>query len=105
MQDAGYEVPRNLLPRTPMNDLAAHPAACTIAYFHHQLFSSGEHGNQTKMRPTWDALYAANADVVLNGHHHDYERFAPQTQAGRQTQQEASGSSWSVRGVARTTAS
>lgn len=63
-------------------DLAAHPNACTLAYFHHPLFSSGEHGNQTKMRATWDALYAAGADVVLNGHDHDYERFAPQNPAG-----------------------
>jgi 3',5'-cyclic AMP phosphodiesterase CpdA len=64
------------------NDLGANPKACTLAYFHHPLFSSGEHGNQTKMRPTWDALYAANADVVLNGHDHSYERFAPQTPSG-----------------------
>jgi 3',5'-cyclic AMP phosphodiesterase CpdA len=63
-------------------DLAANPKSCTLAYFHHPLFSSGEHGNQTKMRPTWDALYAANADVVLNGHDHHYERFAPQSPSG-----------------------
>ena len=63
-------------------DLAANPNACTLAYFHHPLFSSGEHGNQTKMRPTWDALYAANAEVVLNGHDHSYERFAPQRPDG-----------------------
>ncbi len=63
-------------------DLAANPRACTVAYFHHPLFSSGEHGNDTKMRPTWDALYSANADVVLNGHDHDYERFAPQSPSG-----------------------
>ncbi len=64
------------------NDQAANPKACTAAYWHHPLFSSGEHGNNTKMRPTWDALYAANADVVLNGHDHDYERFAPQSPSG-----------------------
>jgi calcineurin-like phosphoesterase family protein len=64
------------------NDLAANPADCTLAYFHHPLFSSGEHGNQTKMGPTWDALYAANADVVVNGHDHHYERFAPQRPDG-----------------------
>ena len=64
------------------NDLAAHPKACTAAYWHHPLFSSGGHGNQTKMKPAWDALYAANADVVLNGHDHDYERFAPQNPSG-----------------------
>jgi hypothetical protein len=62
---------------------------CTLAYFHHPLFSSGDHGNQTKMRPTWNALYAANADVVVNGHDHSYERFAPQRPDG--TRDEARG--------------
>jgi hypothetical protein len=65
------------------NDLAANPTRCTLAYFHHPLFSSGsEHGNDPKMRPSWDALYAAGAEVVLNGHDHDYERFGPQTPDG-----------------------
>ena len=39
-------------------------------------------GNQTKMTPSWDALYAANADVVVSGHDHLYERFAPQSPSG-----------------------
>lgn len=64
------------------NDLAAHTNACTLAYFHHPLFSSGDHGNQTQVKPLWDALYSANADVVLNGHDHSYERFAPQNPSG-----------------------
>ncbi len=56
---------------------------CTLAYFHHPLFSSGsEHGNQPKVRPIWNALYAASADVVVSGHDHDYERFAPQRPDG-----------------------
>jgi hypothetical protein len=63
-------------------DLAANPRKCTLAYFHHPLFSSGRNGNKTKMRPTWGALYAANADVVVNGHDHNYERFAPQRPDG-----------------------
>jgi acid phosphatase type 7 len=64
-------------------DLAANPKACTLAYFHHPLFNSGaEHGNAPKMRPSWDALYAAGAEAVLNGHEHTYERFAPQTPGG-----------------------
>ena len=64
-------------------DLAANPNnRCTLAYFHHPLFSSGEHGNQTKMTATWEALYEANTDVVVNGHDHDYERFAPQRPDG-----------------------
>jgi acid phosphatase type 7 len=61
------------------NDLAAHPSACTLAYWHHPRFSSGEHGNNPAVGPLWNALYQAGADVVLNGHDHDYERFAPQT--------------------------
>ena len=63
-------------------DLAANPTTCTAAYFNHPLFSSGRHGNQAKVRPIWEALYAANADVVVNGRDHDYERFAPQDPGG-----------------------
>lgn len=65
------------------SDLAANTKTCTLAYWHHPRFSSGlEHGNDTSVQPFWDALYAANADVVLSGHDHDYERFAPQTPTG-----------------------
>jgi acid phosphatase type 7 len=65
-------------------DLAQHNVACTLAYFHKPLFSSGgKHGNDPQMKPLWDALYAANADVVINGHDHDYERFAPQDPDGK----------------------
>lgn len=62
------------------SDLTAHPAACTLAYFHKPLFSSGgAHGNYLDVKPLWQALYDGNADVVVSGHDHDYERFAPQT--------------------------
>jgi hypothetical protein len=65
-------------------DLTVHPAKCTLAYWHKPLFSSGAaHGNDPEIKPLWEALYAANADVVINGHDHDYERFAPQDPAGR----------------------
>ena len=64
-------------------DLASHPMAGILAYWHKPLFSSGiAHGNDLTMKPLWDALYEANADVVVNGHDHDYERFAPQTPDG-----------------------
>ena len=63
-------------------DLRAHPAACTLAYWHHPRFSSGPHGNHAVMQSIWQALYDYGADVVLSGHDHDYERFAPQTPAG-----------------------
>lgn len=65
-------------------DLAAHPAACTLAYWHHPLFSSGtKHGGEPAVRPLWQALVDAGADVVLSGHEHNYERFAPQDAGGR----------------------
>ena len=59
-------------------DLAADDSDCTIAYWHHPLFSSGGIGNNPGMKPIWDALYSDYADVVLNGHDHQYERFGPQ---------------------------
>jgi hypothetical protein len=62
-------------------DLAAHPAACTLAYWHRPRFSSGEYASDAGMAPFWEALYAAGAEIVLNGHQHAYERFAPQSPA------------------------
>ena len=63
-------------------DLAASTARCTIALMHQPRFSSGQHGNDPGVGPLWDALYAAKADIVLDGHDHDYERFAPQDPNG-----------------------
>jgi hypothetical protein len=63
-------------------DLAANPRRCVLAYWHHPLFSSGVHGNNGSLRGFWYALYAAHADVVINGHDHDYERFGRQTPTG-----------------------
>ncbi len=63
-------------------DLAANPRACVAAVMHQPLFSSGQHGGDPAVRPLWEALDAFGADVVLAGHDHDYERFAPQTPAG-----------------------
>jgi acid phosphatase type 7 len=64
-------------------DLAAHRSAtCTIAYFHHPRFSSGMHGNQYQMQKIWDILYANRVDLVVSGHDHMYERFAPQDPDG-----------------------
>jgi acid phosphatase type 7 len=70
------------------NDLKETTKPCIIAYWHHPLFSSGgEHGDQSfdKGRRTdrfWRLLLARGADVVLNGHDHDYERFDPQNSSG-----------------------
>lgn len=59
-------------------DLAAHPGACTLAFWHHPRFSSGWAGNAANVGAFWQDLYAAHVDIVLNGHDHDYERFAIQ---------------------------
>jgi hypothetical protein len=64
-------------------DLAAHPAVCTLAYWHYPRFSSGaQHGSNASMQPLWQALYDHGADVVLAGHEHIYERFALQDPRG-----------------------
>jgi acid phosphatase type 7 len=87
------------------DDLAAHPAACTLVYGHHPRFSSGighdeelvygeprmvawDAGGTVRLvhldetGPFWVALYAAGADVILAGHEHNYERFALQDPQG-----------------------
>ncbi|HYU86890.1 MAG TPA: DNRLRE domain-containing protein [Kribbellaceae bacterium] len=64
-------------------DLAASTKPCTLAYWHKPLFTSGSnHGPETAARPLFQALYDYNAEVVVNGHNHQYERFAPQNPTG-----------------------
>jgi hypothetical protein len=65
------------------NDLAANRAKCTLAYWHHPLFTSSQNGPQNFTRDFWRQLYAGGADVVLNGHDHVYERFGLQDPDGR----------------------
>ncbi len=65
------------------SDLAAHPASCTLVYWHEPRFSSGEHGDAQQMATIWNELVAAHVDVVLSGHNHDYERFSPAGAAPR----------------------
>jgi hypothetical protein len=62
-------------------DLAASGARCIAAMWHAPRFSS-VYGDSSATKPFWDDLYAAGADIVLNGHHHAYERFAPQDPSG-----------------------
>lgn len=58
-------------------DLAAHPDVAVLAFWHKPRWSSGaRHGNDASVQPLWDAL-TGRAGVVLNGHEHNYERFAP----------------------------
>lgn len=67
-------------------DLAKRPKACIVAYGHHALFSSGvfkRHAVHPELKQLWEDLYAAHADLILAGHEHSYERFAPQDPEGK----------------------
>lgn len=59
-------------------DLAATSARCILAFWHHPRFSSGDHGSIGTSRALFEALYEFGASLVVSGHDHDYERFAPQ---------------------------
>jgi hypothetical protein len=63
-------------------DLAANARPCTIAFWHQPRFSSGSHGNDVTYDPFWQALQQFGTEIVLSGHDHDYERFAPQLPSG-----------------------
>ncbi len=63
-------------------DLANSTKQCTVAYWHHPLFSSGNEGPHIEVKPLYQDLYDAGAELVIVGHDHDYERFAPQTPDG-----------------------
>lgn len=73
-------------------DLASNAdARCTLAYFHHPRFSSGPHGSHYQMQRIWRILYAYGVDVVVSGHDHLYERFAPQDPLGERDER------WGIR--------
>lgn len=63
-------------------DLAANPKKCTIAYFHHPVFASGSLKHSGTV-PLLQLFYDAGGELVLNGHEHFYERFAPQDPSGK----------------------
>ena len=58
-------------------DLAAHPQACTIAYYHHPLFNIGAEPPKTSMLDIWALMAQNGVSIVLNGHDHDYQRWVP----------------------------
>ena len=64
-------------------DLKANQGKCILAYWHHPIFSSQGVDTNPRVRDFWTLLYHYGATVVVNGHVHVYERFAPQTPAGR----------------------
>jgi hypothetical protein len=59
------------------DDLAAHPTTCLLAFWHRPRFSSGFHGSDASVDALWRSVAAAGADIVLNGHEHDYLRLDP----------------------------
>jgi calcineurin-like phosphoesterase family protein len=65
------------------SELSEKPSDCTAVIWHRPLFSSGRNGDNRDMREVWRALYEFNVDLVINGHDHTYERFAPQDPDGR----------------------
>jgi hypothetical protein len=64
-------------------DLSASTKPCTLAYWHKPRFTSGAHSNNSGTGPLVEALYEANAEVIVTGHNHQYERFAPMDPDGR----------------------
>jgi acid phosphatase type 7 len=62
-------------------DLAANSKWCTLAYWHIPLFSSGGRA-ELNSQAFWNILYDYDVDLILTGHDHIYERFAPQTPNG-----------------------
>ena len=79
MIDAGSSSPQGQWLR---RDLARNRRFCTLAYFHHPRFSSGPHHTSKRAIDLWSTLAGAGVDVVISGHDHIYERFAPMTVNG-----------------------
>ena len=67
------------------NDLRKNPSRCTLAYFHHPLQATGVNTPSPQVKPLWGMLHDRNADVILSGHAHRYERHAPMTPSGKRS--------------------
>lgn len=63
--------------------LSNYPARCVLAYWHRPRYSAGPHGSSTAMYGAFKALYQAGAELVLTGHDHNYQRFAPMDADGQ----------------------
>ncbi len=63
-------------------DLAATTKPCVAAFWHQPLWTGNGTGRLLDYKSWWEALYAAGADVVLNGHVHNYQRYAPRNPSG-----------------------
>jgi 3',5'-cyclic AMP phosphodiesterase CpdA len=74
--------PQHAFIESDLRSKAATTADCTVALMHHPRFSSGHHGDDEAVQPLWTALRDGGVDLVLAGHDHIYERFAPLDPAG-----------------------
>ena len=63
-------------------DLRQHKQRCVLAFWHHARYSSGPHGSDARTQALWSMLYRHGVSVVVAGHDHDYERFAPMNAQG-----------------------
>lgn len=87
--DGSCEVNGGCGPGDPQHEWLARELAdrsdrCILGYWHQPRFSSGTaHGSDELVEPLWELLEDAGGDLVLNGHEHHYERFAPQDAQGR----------------------
>ena len=80
---AGFCGPQSRQARWLREDLLRNRRPCTLGFWHGPRFTSGRFSEEREsVLPFWDALYVADGDLVVNGHEHFYERFAPQTPHG-----------------------
>jgi hypothetical protein len=63
-------------------ELTTNNVKCTLAYFHHPLYSSGPNGDNARLAGLWQLLYELGVDVIISAHEHLYERYAPMTPDG-----------------------
>ena len=64
-------------------ELTANTSRCTLAYFHHPLYSSGPNGDSARLAGLWQLLYDHDVDVIINAHEHLYERYGPMSPDGQ----------------------
>ncbi len=68
------------------NDLTVNRSPCIVAYWHHPLFDASLRDSEARMRDIWKTLFEFNAEIVINGHLHQYARLGPVDPDGRPNQ-------------------
>jgi len=65
-----------------VDDLNANTQPCTLVMYHQPLFNIGDEGSTTSVSAIWSLLAQHSVDLVVNGHDHTYQRWAPLDGAG-----------------------